>query len=113
LAWTFAIVAAIQILFTYVGVKYASLEGAMWANFSVKILQVFLLYLAIRSWFQFKPDIRIMFIMPLLFIVIVLIAYFFHFLPWQHAAVQSLGILILTFLFFRKPMHTFREILSK
>jgi len=113
LAWTFAIVAAIQILFTYVGVKYASLEGAMWANFSVKILQVFILYLAIRSWFQFKPDIRIMFIMPLLFIVIVLIAYFFHFLPWQHAAVQSLGILILTFLFFRKPMHTFREILSK
>ncbi|MCX7696948.1 MAG: oligosaccharide flippase family protein [Bacteroidales bacterium] len=109
LAWSFAVVAVFQVILTYWGVRLASLDGAMMVNFLIKILQVVLLYVGIRSWFNFVPSWKTMFFMPSFFIVFLFIAYFFNIPFWINFSIQVIMLLVLMYVFYPHPIRYIKK----
>lgn len=70
----FSVSALFQILTTYFGLKYFNIEGAVWANFLTKILQVVLLSVFVTKFYSFKVNAKKFILFPAFYIVLLLIS---------------------------------------
>lgn len=112
LAWTFTFVAIFQTIMTYLSIRLASLDGVMMANFLTRIFQTALLYIGIRSWFQFMPSLKSMFFMPLFFIIFLFADYWFNISFWISFIAQLIILIILMYIFFPQPIRFLKKFIS-
>lgn len=70
----FSISALFQILTTYFGLKFFNIEGAVWANFLTKVLQVVLLSLFVTKFYSFRVNAKKFILFPALYITMLLVS---------------------------------------
>lgn len=103
----FSISALFQILTTYFGIKYFNIEGAVWANFLTKILQVVLLSLFVTKFYSFRVNTRKFILFPALYILMLLVSeiLFKHINPYLINILHLIVLTILGYYIFRKEIR--------
>ncbi|HBG69599.1 MAG: hypothetical protein A2W93_13800 [Bacteroidetes bacterium GWF2_43_63] len=69
----FSIVALFQVVVTFSLIKLSGIEGAVWANFMTKILQVVLLYFFVRRFYSFSVNPKKFILYPVIYILMLLV----------------------------------------
>ncbi|KAB2872212.1 MAG: oligosaccharide flippase family protein [Bacteroidales bacterium] len=103
----FSVSALFQILTTYFGLKYFNIEGAVWANFLTKILQVVLLSVFVTRFYMFRVNAKKFILFPALYILLLLVSE----ILFKHVNLYLINILhliiltILGYYIFRKEIR--------
>jgi O-antigen/teichoic acid export membrane protein len=69
----FSMVALFQVGITFCLIKTNGIDGAVWANFATKILQVLLLFLFVRKFYTFAVNPRKFILYPVIYILMLLV----------------------------------------
>ncbi|HNV51466.1 MAG TPA: polysaccharide biosynthesis C-terminal domain-containing protein, partial [Tenuifilaceae bacterium] len=103
----FTFTAIFQVVCTYFLIKGIGINGAVWASFFTKLIQVILLYLFVRRFYQFRVNYKKFILYPFVYILI-LIGYeiFFKQISVYYANIAHIIILgILGFIFFKNEIQ--------
>lgn len=73
LPFVFSISALFQVLTTYFGLKYFNIEGAVWANFLTKVIQVVLLYVFVTKFYSLRVNAKKIIFFPSFYILLLLL----------------------------------------
>jgi len=103
----FTFTAIFQVVCTYFLIKGIGINGAVWASFFTKLIQVILLYLFVQRFYQFRVNYKKFILYPFVYILI-LIGYevFFKQISVYYANIAHIIILgILGFIFFKNEIQ--------
>lgn len=84
----FGISAFLQVAGTFLAAKYFDLDGVIWMNISIKIIQIFLLWLFVRKLFNYTMNIVKMVLLPAVFIATMIALWVIH--PTQYYFFEAL-----------------------
>ena len=103
----FSISALFQILTTYFGLKFFSIEGAVWANFLTKVLQVVLLSFFVTKFYSFRVNAKKFILFPSLYILMLLVSeiLFKHINLYLINIMHLIVLTILGYYIFRKEIR--------
>lgn len=73
----FTMVALIQMAGTWLLVNLENIEGAAWASFGIKIVQVLIMWLFVRRFYHFSVNPVKFIVFPLFYIVLLMISHFY------------------------------------
>lgn len=113
----FTFTAIFQVVSTYFLIKNEGIDGAVWANFFTKLIQVILLYLFVRKFYRFFVNYRKFILYPIIYMLILIVyELFFKQLNIYYANIAHIIVLaLLGFSFFRNEIQVslIRKIFSK
>ncbi|HPS83000.1 MAG TPA: oligosaccharide flippase family protein [Bacteroidales bacterium] len=114
LPFAFAFVALIQVITTYGFINLFGIEGAVWANFLIKILQVIVLYFFVKRFYSFSINAWKFIFYPVMYILILLATtLFFSDVNIYLVSASHLIILIITgYILFKKELIPFFKSLA-
>lgn len=103
----FSISALFQILTTYFGIKYFNIEGAVWANFLTKVLQVVLLSIFVTKFYSFRVNAKKFIIFPSIYVLLLIVSeiLFKHINLYLINIIHLAVLTILGYYIFRKEIH--------
>jgi O-antigen/teichoic acid export membrane protein len=105
----YGLAAVIQVLVTYILIRFNGIEGAAWANFLTKMVQVFLVFIFVRRFYSFSVNPQKFIVYPVIYILILLATDLF-FSDINVYLIASLHLVILSvvgFLMFKKEIVPF------
>lgn len=105
----YGLVAVIQVLVTYILIRFNGIEGAAWANFLTKMVQVFLVFIFVRRFYTFSVNPQKFIVYPAIYILILLATdlFFSDINVYLMASLHLVILSVVGFLMFKKEIVPF------
>lgn len=105
----FALVAFIQVISTYSLIKLSGIEGAVWANFMTKILQVVVLYFFVRKFYSFSVNPKKFIFYPAFYILMLLTTeiFFSNVNMYLMSLLHLIVLVVIGYILFREELVPF------